>query len=124
MPFHHHQIPSTWRQQRQTLTRNADSENDLYFAPRRLSVPHLSNRYAGKGSSAAEDFYSQLRALAEDQQKRQAKDDAVPGGNQAFHTHWSKNFYEPCQDKLIELVPAGARTVLSVGCGWGETERA
>jgi len=39
-----------------------------------------------------------------------------------FHCEWSKNYYEPCRGDLIETFPPGTRTVLSIGCGWGETE--
>lgn len=37
---------------------------------------------------------------------------------------WSKHFYEEVQPALLEMVPVDTGTVLSIGCGSGETESA
>ncbi len=86
-------------------------------------MPHLSNKYAGKEGLSADEFYLQIRALPGISNNGKPKATLFPVQTKLYHTHWSKNFYEPCQDKLIDLVPPGARSVLSVGCGWGETEK-
>lgn len=39
-------------------------------------------------------------------------------------TRWAKSCYEPRRDDLLALVPRTATSVLSLGCGWGHTERA
>jgi 2-polyprenyl-3-methyl-5-hydroxy-6-metoxy-1,4-benzoquinol methylase len=36
---------------------------------------------------------------------------------------YSKDYYEPIHSELIAAIPSGTRTVLSIGCGWGATER-
>ena len=86
-------------------------------------VPHLSNKYAGKSAQPAEEFYSQLRALASIGMNGKPRTTLFPVETKVYHTHWSKSYYEPCQDELFSLVPEGARSVLSIGCGWGATER-
>lgn len=86
-------------------------------------VPHLSNKYAGKNCLSKNEFDLQIRALPGISSNGKPKTTLFPVETRLYHTHWSKNFYEPSQDKLIDLVPAGARNVLSVGCGWGETEK-
>jgi SAM-dependent methyltransferase len=86
-------------------------------------VPHLSNKYAGKECLSAEEFYRQLRALPEISGNGKPKTTLFPVETKLYHTHWSKDFYERRQDKLIALVPDGIRSILSVGCGWGETEK-
>jgi 2-polyprenyl-3-methyl-5-hydroxy-6-metoxy-1,4-benzoquinol methylase len=86
-------------------------------------VPHLSNKYAGKQCLQAEEFYMQLRALPEISSNGKFKGTLFPVDTKVYHTHWSKDFYERRQDKLLELVPDGIQSVLSVGCGWGETEK-
>lgn len=86
-------------------------------------VPHLSNRYAGRGSLAAGDFNAQLRALLSVGQNGKSKSTLFPVDTYVLHQRWSKNYYEPCQESLIALIPKATRTVLSVGCGWGVTEK-
>jgi 2-polyprenyl-3-methyl-5-hydroxy-6-metoxy-1,4-benzoquinol methylase len=85
-------------------------------------VPHLSNRYAGKGSLEAEDFYAQLKMLSSLSKNGKPKSTLFPVETQLLHQRWSKSYYEPCQEELIALIPEGTRSVLSIGCGWGATE--
>jgi 2-polyprenyl-3-methyl-5-hydroxy-6-metoxy-1,4-benzoquinol methylase len=87
-------------------------------------IPHLSNKGIGYGiSTPGEELYTQLRAL------RHISDDGHSNGQlfraetNLYSGHLSKSYYEPCQEKLISLVQEGARHVLSIGCGWGETEK-
>jgi 2-polyprenyl-3-methyl-5-hydroxy-6-metoxy-1,4-benzoquinol methylase len=35
---------------------------------------------------------------------------------------YSKDYYEPVRPEVVAAIPDGARSVLSVGCGWGATE--
>jgi len=37
-------------------------------------------------------------------------------------SEYSKNYYEPVNPNVVSLLPAGARDILSIGCGWGATE--
>jgi len=40
-----------------------------------------------------------------------------------FSTYYCKNYYEPAKTEIECLLPEGTQSVLSVGCGWGETEQ-
>ena len=86
-------------------------------------VPHLSNRYAGRGALPAEDFYVQLGRLLSVSKNGKPKGTLFPVETNLLHRRWSKSYYEPRQDELIALIPKGAQSVLSIGCGWGVTER-
>ena len=88
------------------------------------SSSHLSNKYAGNGIAVAgEEFYRQLDALSGFDQNGNHAKALFPVETKLYHCHWSKWFYEPCQKHLIALVPKAAKNVLSVGCGWGVTEK-
>ena len=87
-------------------------------------LPHLSNKYAGNGITVAgEEFYRQLEALLALSQNGNHAKPLFPVETKLYHCHWSKWYYEPCQRQLIALVPKSAKSVLSVGCGWGVTEK-
>ena len=87
-------------------------------------VPHLSNKNAGNGLIVSEDdFYRQLRALTCIGNNGKPRTTLFPVETKLFHEHWSKSYYEPCQDELLSLVPEDTRSILSIGCGWGATER-
>ncbi len=87
-------------------------------------VPHLSNKYALMGGILpAEEFDAQLSALRHTTDNGKPKGTLFPVETKVYHEHWSKSYYEPCQEELLSLVPHGARDVLSIGCGWGETEK-
>jgi len=85
-------------------------------------IPHLPNKYAGKGPLPAEEFYRQLAALTTFGNNGRPKTTLFPVETNLYHEHFSKSYYEPCQNLMIELVPVGAQNLLSIGCGWGSTE--
>ena len=85
-------------------------------------VPHLSNKYIGKCSLPSADFRRQVEALL------QIHKGTRPAA-QLFETEtllpgilWSKSYYEPARPDELDLIACGAKTVLSVGCGWGVAE--
>jgi 2-polyprenyl-3-methyl-5-hydroxy-6-metoxy-1,4-benzoquinol methylase len=86
-------------------------------------VHHLPNKYVGKLGLDAPRFECQIQALL----KIAAEGDA-PGSLLDRHpefkaSQFGKNYYEPVRKDLVSLIPARARTVLSIGCGWGATEK-
>jgi 2-polyprenyl-3-methyl-5-hydroxy-6-metoxy-1,4-benzoquinol methylase len=87
-------------------------------------LPHLPNKYWSMGIVSEDDFYSQLKALPAISKNGKPRSTLFPVETNLYHEHWSKSYYEPCQNELLRLVPEGARNILSVGCGWGATERA
>lgn len=85
-------------------------------------LPHLPNVYIGKLGVETEIADREIEKLA-----------SLNGGGEVlgplFKTDtglqdasWNKNYYEFAREDLLALVPPGAKNVLSVGCGWGETE--
>jgi SAM-dependent methyltransferase len=86
-------------------------------------VPHLPNKYIGSqiGLDASE-FCKQLEALLHPRQSHYANGSLLEPETKVFHCEWSKDLYEPCRGDLIGMLPPSTRTVLSIGCGWGETE--
>jgi 2-polyprenyl-3-methyl-5-hydroxy-6-metoxy-1,4-benzoquinol methylase len=87
-------------------------------------LPHLPNKYIGQMGLEAEDFFRQAEALK-----------AIGAGSRPASTlpdtetklkeaRWSKSYYEPAREDLLNLLPAEARSILSYGCGWGELESA
>lgn len=84
-------------------------------------VAHLPNKYYSTGLIRSEaDFNPQLEAL---RQRNGNSDTAIfPIETRVYRAHWSKSYYEPPQTKMLSLVPSGAKSVLSIGCGWGATE--
>lgn len=92
-------------------------------------VAHLSNRYVkeplrgGNFSLSADDFYPQVRALLALSTNGKPKSTLFPIETNVLHRRWSKSYYEPCQEEAIALIPKTTKTVLSIGCGWGVTEK-
>lgn len=84
-------------------------------------VPHLPNKYVGSGLGVdAPEFAAQTERLL---QSRQSKNNSLlEPETRVFHCEWSKNYYEPCREDLIGVFPPNTRKMLSIGCGWGETE--
>jgi SAM-dependent methyltransferase len=86
-------------------------------------VSHLPNKYLGSRLGLAESqFHEQLEALLQPRQYAFANSSLLEPETRVFHCEWSKDHYEPCRFDLVEMFPRGTRTVLSIGCGWGETE--
>jgi SAM-dependent methyltransferase len=86
-------------------------------------VPHLPNKYAGSrlGLDASE-FCKQIRALLQPRKSPDAGGSLLEPETKMFHCEWSKDHYEPCRNDLVAMFPPSTGTVLSIGCGWGETE--
>jgi 2-polyprenyl-3-methyl-5-hydroxy-6-metoxy-1,4-benzoquinol methylase len=89
-----------------------------------FTVHHLSNKYAGRMGVDEPEMQRQIAAL---RQLAGSKDRAV----QLFETEtrlpraaFSKDYYELPSSEVMALVPDSARTILSIGCGWGATEMA
>jgi SAM-dependent methyltransferase len=84
-------------------------------------VPHLPNKYIGRIGVEGSEFDSQLDALL--RLPTDAPAGPFPTETRLPRSHFSTDYYAKAQPELIDLVPRDARRVLSVGCGWGETER-
>lgn len=84
-------------------------------------VPHLPNKYIGSRLGVeASDFAIQVERLLQPGQIENSS--LLEPETRVFHCEWSKSHYEPCRADLIGIWPPNTRKVLSIGCGWGETE--
>lgn len=87
---------------------------------------HLPNVYCGKLGLDVELGNLEIRKLAV-----YADPSSAPPAGPLFPPYplrdgdrWNKKYYESRRDDVLSLVPAGTRSVLSVGCGCGTTEEA
>ena len=89
-----------------------------------FTVHHLSNKYAGRMGVDEPEMRRQIAAL---RQMAGSEDRAA----RLFETEtrlpraaFSKDYYELPSSEVMALIPDSARTILSIGCGWGATEMA
>jgi len=87
-----------------------------------FSLHHLSDRYVNQWCVPLEIIQEQLRAQEAIADGRLPAARLLPTETRLTRGQWSKNYYEPADEHLIRQIPASARTVLSVGCGWGALE--
>ena len=85
-------------------------------------VPHLSNANSFKWGLKYDEFLAHTRALERIDKEQGWKGSLFEVETRLSRGFWSKNLYEHPDPKVLDLIPAGAKTVLSVGSGWGETE--
>ena len=85
---------------------------------------HLPNVYCGKLGLDADLGRLEIERLAS-----YAEEGAQPPVGPLFDPHplrdgdrWNKGFYEHRREDVLDAIPSGTRTVLSVGCGCGTTE--
>ena len=88
-----------------------------------FTVHHLSNKYVGKMGVDDLAMRSQIDAML-----RLAENEIKP--TPLFNTEtnlyrrlYSKDYYELPDKQVISMIPPGARSILSVGCGSGAMER-
>ena len=86
-------------------------------------VRHLSNKYVGRIGVRAAELQGQVRILLGLAGNATPRATLFPVETRVYHQRWSKSYYESCQDEMLALVPEGARNILSIGCGWGATEK-
>lgn len=85
-------------------------------------VPHLPNTNCLKWGLRYEEFLQQTRAFQEIDGSHGWKGSLFEVETHMTRGRWSKNLYERPDPTLLERIPRQAKTVLSVGCGWGGTE--
>jgi 2-polyprenyl-3-methyl-5-hydroxy-6-metoxy-1,4-benzoquinol methylase len=85
-------------------------------------VSHLPNKYVGVLGVQGTDFYLQREALLQIARGERETTQLLAAETNLPNFKWSKYYYEPARTDVVNLVPAGARSVLSVGCGWGALE--
>jgi len=87
-------------------------------------VHHLSNRYAGQVGCSASAFDEQIRvllAIGSGQHPATSLLSSEPSGS---GIRWAKRYDDPPDRRLMSCVPAEAKSILSIGCGYGALEAA
>jgi 2-polyprenyl-3-methyl-5-hydroxy-6-metoxy-1,4-benzoquinol methylase len=86
-------------------------------------VHHLPNPYVHQLYLSLEAFKQQIETLLRIRDGVhpattlcEVESSVWPGGG------WGKAYYERPSAELLDMVPREAKTILSIGCGWGETE--
>jgi 2-polyprenyl-3-methyl-5-hydroxy-6-metoxy-1,4-benzoquinol methylase len=85
-------------------------------------IHHLPNKYVGRLGLDAARFDCQIQALLKIASGGNAPAPLLDRHSEFKASQFGKNYYEPIRNDLVGLIPAGARAVLSIGCGWGATE--
>jgi len=89
---------------------------------RDFELHHLSNAYLNRVGLDEERYNLQLEALLEILEHNRSSKELFITEKPLQTPVWDKSYYEPCRHDILRLIPAGAEKILSVGCGWGETE--
>jgi 2-polyprenyl-3-methyl-5-hydroxy-6-metoxy-1,4-benzoquinol methylase len=86
-------------------------------------VHHLPNKYADThlGISEAE-LRRQVNSLLKMGQSGHRPTSFFASQTKMPGAWYSKSYYEPLRSEVISAIPSNARSVLSIGCGWGELE--
>ncbi len=87
-------------------------------------IHHMPNRYVGIMGIPLAAFKEQMEALASIQRGDYPATRLCEVEPKILQRNWSKSYYERPADELLRMLPDDPVTTLSVGCGWGETERA
>lgn len=85
-------------------------------------VPHLPNKYVGRMGLQARYVHQQIEALT-DQDGSHRKKSWITDETTLRKLRWSKNRYMLPQLTVLEMLPKDVRSVLSIGCDLGATER-
>lgn len=89
-----------------------------------FSVAHLpNNKYAERPYRGATTFFRQVNALLDLESDGRPRTLLFEPETKVLNAKWSKSYYETVQNDVLALVPQAAKKVLSIGCGWGWTER-
>jgi SAM-dependent methyltransferase len=87
-----------------------------------FTVHHLSNKYAGKVGVSEAEMRAQVSAMLQLAEDACAPAPLLNTETKLWRRMYSKSYDEPRTEEVLSMIPPEARTVLSVGCGSGETE--
>jgi 2-polyprenyl-3-methyl-5-hydroxy-6-metoxy-1,4-benzoquinol methylase len=90
-----------------------------------FTVRHLpANKLSIRPYRAQAEFERQIDVLLSPGRSDQSPELLFEPETKVFHRKWSKDYYEPANLGVLSRIPQHAKTVLSIGCGWGATEAA
>ena len=85
-------------------------------------IHHLPNKYVGKSGIKYDELKKQIQCLMEIKNGKVSKQTLFSTETKFPVVSWDKQFYEPCDEKMLALLPKTTGNVLSVGCGSCGTE--
>ena len=85
-------------------------------------IHHCSNRYAGQLGVPLPLFRDQVEALIAIARGVHPAIQLCRAESHLSRGEWSKSYYENPSEELLRLIPDDAKSILSIGCGWGEIE--
>jgi 2-polyprenyl-3-methyl-5-hydroxy-6-metoxy-1,4-benzoquinol methylase len=86
-------------------------------------IHHLPNKYVGSAFGVdGPELHRQIDALGRAGRNGQRPRRLFETETKLRDSSYSKDHYEPVRPEIVSAIPSDARSVLSVGCGWGATE--
>lgn len=89
-----------------------------------FTCKHLTNKYIGRTGTEKTLVDVQINALLNIEKQGTNVPASLRVESRLPGTRWTKSYYEPCQNDLLSMVSSSTQRALSLGCGWGETEKA
>jgi 2-polyprenyl-3-methyl-5-hydroxy-6-metoxy-1,4-benzoquinol methylase len=90
--------------------------------PQDFELHHLSNAYLDRVGINEASYQIQLEAMHEVSANTRSNKELMVTEKPIATPLWDKSYYEPARKDIIQLIPEKAKNILSIGCGWGETE--
>jgi len=87
-------------------------------------LPHLPSVYVGLYGLDRDEFDLQLAAILQVDRGERPRERLLDSETKIWRRRYSKNLYEPSDDRILSSIAEDSKTVLSIGCGWGATEAA
>jgi SAM-dependent methyltransferase len=87
-----------------------------------FTVHHLSNKYVGRVGVDGAELRAQVDTMLRLAKNARIQVPLLDTETRLWRGMYSKDYYEPPSEEVIAMIPPGARSVLSIGCGSGATE--
>ncbi|ABE63779.1 Methyltransferase type 11 [Nitrobacter hamburgensis X14] len=88
-----------------------------------FTVHHLSNKYVDSMGIRKVSLLQQIGALLQAAADPQAPPPLLGAETRLWRCMYSKDYYEPASEPAVAMIPDHARSILSIGCGSGCSER-
>jgi 2-polyprenyl-3-methyl-5-hydroxy-6-metoxy-1,4-benzoquinol methylase len=86
------------------------------------TIRHLSDRYLGQLGVDDSELSEHVSAILKLARAQQRPEPLLNTETKLRRGMYSKNYYDPVAKEIVSMIPSPARSVLSIGCGWGATE--
>jgi 2-polyprenyl-3-methyl-5-hydroxy-6-metoxy-1,4-benzoquinol methylase len=85
-------------------------------------IRHMSNLYVNRHGLTLSDFEEQVATLMKIRDGDHPVSTLCETETKMRRMAWSRSYYERPSEDLLRIIPAGAKDILSIGCGWGLIE--